>query len=79
MLSKTLKIFISVFIYKYTTRAVWICPLVSKYLHLRAAGERGEPKLNKDRNYTYMIIADDLIIDRLSRSYIPVIVHIGTV
>lgn len=74
-LSKTLKIFISVFIYKYTTRAVWICPLVSKYLHLRAAGERGGggPRLNKERNHTYMIIADDLVVDRLSRFYIPVV------
>lgn len=43
--SKTLKIFIYRYSYTSTLHALWICPLESKYLHLRAAPEKGEPSL----------------------------------
>lgn len=48
--SKTLKIFIYRYSYTSTLHALWICPLESKYLHLRAAPEKGEPSLF-DWNY----------------------------
>lgn len=40
ILSKTLKIFIYRYSYTSTLHALRICPLESKYLHLRTAGER---------------------------------------
>lgn len=47
-MSKTLKIFIYRYSYTSTLHALWICSLESKYLHLRAAGER-RTKLIFDR------------------------------